>query len=251
MDVLDGRVVHAARSTGLGIQRALEDRAEDGGADVLPVELGGRFLEQDEARVLVELWDDDLILEEAAVDVREGSEIGVEVVVAFLPGHLEHAEQVDERLSHVIDLEALEILAEGLTLLQELRVLCKEEEHDAGDEDVQTPLLALVVLDIAVGLGECVVELADNLARLDRELLLALEAAVLLAGEEREAVVLVRQILKSDRLVIGLRVLLVQVVDANLAKLQVMIHLGMTLRGVMLSAYHLACSNGVTRRLLP
>ena len=74
------------------------------------------------------------------------------------------------------------------------------------------------MLDIAVGLGECVVELADNLARLDRELLLALEAAVLLAGEEREAVVLVRQILKSDRLVIGLRVFLVQVVDANLVE---------------------------------
>ena len=41
VDVLDGRVHHAAGAARLGIERRLEERAEDGGRDVAPVEVGG------------------------------------------------------------------------------------------------------------------------------------------------------------------------------------------------------------------
>lgn len=118
----------------------------------------------------------------------------------------------------MVHLEVLEVLVEGVALVQQLRVLGEEQENYARYQYVEAALLALVVLDVAVRLAERVVELAHHLAGLHRQLLLALQAAVLLASEERQAVVLVGQLVERDGLVAGLGVLAVEVVDADLVE---------------------------------
>ena len=64
VDVLDARVVHAARAARRRVERGLKDRAEDGRADRAPVKARTRIGEQDVHDLLRELRDLDVHLRE-------------------------------------------------------------------------------------------------------------------------------------------------------------------------------------------
>lgn len=83
VDVLDARVVHAARAARGRVQRALEDGAEDGRGDLAPVEVAG-ILEDEAAHRIVHRRHGDALGEEAAVDVGKGGEAGLEEGIARL-----------------------------------------------------------------------------------------------------------------------------------------------------------------------
>ena len=83
VDVLDGGVVHAAGAAGLGVERALEDGAEDGRRDFRPVEAQGGFPQDGFAQAVRELRDFHGAGEERAVDVGERREGGLEVGGTF------------------------------------------------------------------------------------------------------------------------------------------------------------------------
>ena len=83
VDVLDGSVVHPAGAAGLGVEGALEHCAEDGGADVPPVEVLADVVQQQVDDLLVEPRDlDALIREQAAVHIGEGCQLVLHVRVA-------------------------------------------------------------------------------------------------------------------------------------------------------------------------
>ena len=61
VDVVNGGVVHAASAPRLGVERALEDGAEDGGRYLAPVELGGGALEDERLGTEREGGDEDAV----------------------------------------------------------------------------------------------------------------------------------------------------------------------------------------------
>ena len=136
--VLHAGVVHAPRPAGIGIEGALEGGAEDGGADVLPVEPGRRLGQQILPDLLCELRDDDaLVGEQPAVDVREGEQLGVLVRIAQVVGRVQDAEQVDERLAHLGRVRLLHVAEERLVLLKQAGVLGEQQEHEPDQQHVQ------------------------------------------------------------------------------------------------------------------
>ena len=75
VDVLDAGVVHAASTSRLRIQGALERRTEDGGADAGPIELLGGLPKKRFLDLLGELRNDDVLaLEQVTVDIGKGSQ---------------------------------------------------------------------------------------------------------------------------------------------------------------------------------
>ena len=153
--VLHAGVVHAPRPAGIRVQRALESGAEDGGADVLPVEPGRCLGQQVLPDLLRELRDDDaLVGEQPAVDVREVEQLGVLVGVAQVVGRVQDAEKILERLAHLGRGRILHVTEERLVLLKQARILGEQEEHQPDQQDVQRALLVLVGVDVYILRGE-------------------------------------------------------------------------------------------------
>ena len=56
MDILDAGIVHSATSSGLRIERALEHSSEDCRADLTPVKIIARMLEQQSRNLVIQPW---------------------------------------------------------------------------------------------------------------------------------------------------------------------------------------------------
>ena len=94
MDVLDARVMHAARATIVGIEDRLEHCAEDRRAHVDPIELGGGDYEVIDGGI--DFWNVfGGVVEEIAIDVGECGEFISEIARTRLRS-IEHAEEIDE-----------------------------------------------------------------------------------------------------------------------------------------------------------
>ena len=96
MDVLDGRVHHAAGAARLGVERRLEKRAEDRGRDVAPVEVGG--LDEQLPYFVIERRNLRIgnAAEKSAVGVGKRGKLWLEVGVALTFGRIERAEEFQE-----------------------------------------------------------------------------------------------------------------------------------------------------------
>ena len=209
-DVLDGGVVHAAAAAGLGVERALEDGAEDGRGDVRPVEVLGGVLEEGVLECRGELRDFDGAREEGAVDVGERGEGGLEIGGAAGGGRVQDLEQFEEGVADVFGRQGREEVVE-LVVGKDARVLGVEAEDEADAQDVQP------VEDFRGGvavLGEKgVVDAADDAARLDGDFHLARDAVAGGVDQEAEAVEFVGEVGQADGLGLGVRVL--HVVDVE------------------------------------
>ena len=90
-DVALAGVVAADLPALLRLHDALEERAENGGRDARPVE--ARAGQQAVAHVAVEVGEAEVLGEELAVDVGEGGQSFVEVLLALLGRRVEHVEE--------------------------------------------------------------------------------------------------------------------------------------------------------------
>ena len=103
-------------------------------------------------------------------------------------------------------------------LLEQPSILGVEQEHEAHDEDVEAALFDRVRVDVFVLCRQALVQAADDLARLDRELFLLHQTRSTLVDQESEQVKLIRQFVQSDSGVVMLRVVGIQVVNAELVE---------------------------------
>lgn len=103
--------------------------------------------------------------------------------------------------------------------LQEVGVLGVEQEDDSGDEHVEGALLLLrpliLLLNVVVLLGEGIVEPGDVGPSLDGKLLLLVQAARLVGGQEGQKIQAVRELFEGELLHGILGPLVVEVVKAK------------------------------------
>ena len=137
MDVLDGRVMHAAGAAGGGIQRALKDGAEDGGADQAPVKIVAGALEYEVPDLVADAGDFDVAGEHAAVDIREGKEFLVLVRIAVFRFLVEDAEEFDELLPEFGGRELRHVVVEQVLGAEKTGVFGVEAEDEAHAELIQ------------------------------------------------------------------------------------------------------------------
>lgn len=195
VDVLGAGVVHAARAAGLRVQGGLEDAAEDGGADLRPVGLLGHLEQELELDLVGEVGDLGFLREQPPVDVGEGLDRLV-VGVALVDRSVERLEEPLECHAHVLRLDVPQVVQERV-LGEELRVLAEQAEHQAHAQDVEG-LLALLGLGVDVLRLQQGVQLADEAARLHRDLLLALGSAVGGVGDEVKQVRVPPKLLQGE-----------------------------------------------------
>ena len=136
MDIFDARVVHATVAACRGVQRALEDRAEDRRADLAPVEAAA-FFEDEAARRLVDRRDRHVLGEQAAVDVRERGEFRVEEAVARVFFLVEHMKQRLQTKPEIFGAERLHAALECIVRAKQPRVLGVKAKDEAHAEDVE------------------------------------------------------------------------------------------------------------------
>ena len=134
-DVALGGVVAADLAALARLHDGLEERAEDGGRDGRPVEPGAG--QQRVAHVTVEVGDVQVVLaEQLAVDVGEGRQRLVQVLLPLVFRRVEHAEevgQVQAQVGAVLGGAVFEVELEGFTL-EEAGVFRKEAEEHAHEE---------------------------------------------------------------------------------------------------------------------
>ena len=210
--------MHAPGMAGLGVQRPLEHAAKDDARDLTPIEVLGRVGDGLE-NLRGHLRDDDGgVGEQTAVHVREGREVLVHVLVPLVQGRVDRLEQVHQ-LAAELGRVTLAVPTERLVRLQEVGVLGVKQEDDSGDEHVERALLLLralvLLLDVVVLLGEGIVEPGDVGPGLDGELLLLVQAARLVGGQEGEKVQAVLELFEGELLHGVLGPLVVEVVEAE------------------------------------
>ncbi len=103
--------------------------------------------------------------------------------------------------------------------LQEVGVLGVEQEDDSGDEHVEGALFLLrpliLLLNVVVLFGEGIVEPGDVGPSLDGELLLLVQAARLVGGQEGQEIQTVRELFEGELLHSVLGPLVVEVVETE------------------------------------
>ena len=201
VNVLHRGVVHAARATRFGVERALKHGAEDGGRDAAPVKL--LFLVHHHQRMdgfgteLGHLHG--VVRKESAVDVRQGVEFTLVTIALFLRGieYTEEADQLEAKDVRELD-EGLEVLVEESSLAEQPRVVGIEAEDDAHAEHIQAAQ-RLRRLRVEVFLQKQTVNLIDLLTGFDREgLFLFAETLHLAVDEEVEAVKFMLEVGQRD-----------------------------------------------------
>ena len=219
VDVLDGGVVHPARAAGLGVQGALEHRAEDGGADVPPVEVLADVVQQQVDDLLVEPRNlDTLIREQSAVHIGEGGQLVLHVGVAVSLFGVQHPEQLDQLGPDVGDVPVrhfLEIVVELAVPAEDAGVLGIEAEHQPDAEHIQA-FQAVWISGVLVLRQNFVVECAHQLAGLEGNFHFLLDIAVAGVHQELQAIIFLFQVLEIDDLRFAVGAL--HVVDVELGK---------------------------------
>ena len=160
------------------LHHRLEQRAEDRWRYGGPVEPAG--IEQGPAHGTGERGDQDRVLEQGAVDVREAGQVLVQRGRPAVVRGVQHLEQLGQQRSQVEAVRAragFEELEEDVAGLEDAGVVGKQAEHGAHQEQLQ------VVSGVAGGL-EFVVQAAHELGGLDVDRILILEGSLLPAQEE-------------------------------------------------------------------
>ena len=97
MYVLNTGIVHTTGASGLGVESAFKDSAEDGGAYDGPIEVRTGAGNDKLYYFLVQSGNyNALISKEAAVDVRKGQQVIVQIGVALVRLGVQHLEKVDK-----------------------------------------------------------------------------------------------------------------------------------------------------------
>ncbi|OQA29814.1 MAG: hypothetical protein BWY57_03196 [Betaproteobacteria bacterium ADurb.Bin341] len=190
-DIAFRGVMSAGLAALLGVHHALEERAENRGGDARPVEVGAGH--QRVAHGAVEVGEAQPLFEQLAVDVREGGEQLVEVLLATLGQgvqHLEEAGQMQAEVGAIFGRLVLDVEREGLGL-EEARILRKEAEEDPHQE-------ALKVMPGVATFGQRVVQVAQDLHGLDIDRVFLAQAVLLVARDEGELVNVLVQFLQRE-----------------------------------------------------
>ncbi len=213
--VLDAGVVHASAAPCLGVERALEHSAEDGGRNGAPVEVERGMLEQHVAQTVGEGRHVDVLGKQSAVGVGECHEAGVEEAVALLWRSVERDEELLEPHGHVggrkLRKEIVELIVHG----KDAGILGIEAEHDAHAQNVELAQVFGSGLR-AVGREQCVVDACHDGTCLEAHLLLAAYVLVAPVGEEAKSVEVVFKV--GEQNVLRLVVRMFKVVDVELGK---------------------------------
>ena len=190
-DVLFTRVVRAQVAACLGVHDALEQAAEDGGADGRPVERAG--VEQGLARGGVEVGNGQLLVEQAAVDVGKSVQLLVKVAVAGGLGRVEHLEQLRQARAGVAAVGRGALFDEGAKALrgEDGRVVGEQAEQQAHQQHFER------VAGVAAFLQR-VVQAAHALGGLHVHRVLRLDLLRLVAGDEAEPAHMPVQVLQGE-----------------------------------------------------
>ncbi len=179
-DVLLGRVVRALRAALRRVHHRLEQRAEDGGRDVGPVEAAG--VQQRPAHRRVERERPKVSLEEIAVDVGKPHQILVQRRRALVLRCVEHLEQLREprpEIGPVLASACFDEVEEDVARLEHPGVVSEHAEHDAHEE-------AFEIVATVPGIGERIVQPPDQLGGFDVRWVLVAEGSALHAEDEAE-----------------------------------------------------------------
>jgi hypothetical protein len=178
-DVALGGVMRPDFAAFLIVHDLLEERAEDGGGDARPVEVGG--FEKGFAHGAVEGGEFEALGEECAVNVGEGLEFGVEIALAAGGFGVEGAEEFGEASAEVTAVgvgAVFDVEAEGFGL-EDAGVFGEEAEEDADEEAFE------VVAGVATGF-EGVVDSGHDVYGFEVEGVLGFIGGDLVAGDEVE-----------------------------------------------------------------
>ena len=197
VDILHAGVVHAAGAAREGIERALEDRAEDGGRDAAPVEVEAGLLEEHRLDLGRERRNVHLLGKEAAVGVGEGGELGREVAAAQMLGRVERAEEFKEMRAEVVAVVVSQVVVE-LVAAEVAGIFGIEAKHKAHAEHVEGAERGGVVG--AILHKQRVVDAADDFARLHRHLFLFVQVRLAGIDEETEAEELALEVFEQNLL---------------------------------------------------
>ena len=229
VDVLDAGVMHAALAARLGVQRAFEHGPENGRTDFAPVEAEARARQKD-FRGLFRNGRNRLALffaEERPVHIGELGQLLFHETVPFFQRRVKRAEKLAKRHAHVLGTETLEIAVE-LFLCEDAGVFGVEAEHQTNAENVEGVEVRSRGL-FAELRQERVVNLAHDLARLDGDLQLALEAVAARVHQELQASDVAFEVLQQNLLRVVVR--LFHVIDQELLEIACDNPLGMLGKG--------------------
>ena len=191
-DVLLGRVVSALGAAFRRVHHRLEQRAEDRGRDVRPVEAAG--VQQRPPHRRVERQHPQVLLEQVAVDVGEPGQVLVERRRAPVLRRVEHFEQLREprpEIGPVLAGARLDEVEEDVARLEHPGVVGEHAEHNTHEETFQ-------IVPPVPGIGERVVQPPDQLGGLDVGRVLVAEGPALHAEDETERLDMRGQVRKRE-----------------------------------------------------
>lgn len=131
MDILYRRIVHTARSTGLGVEGALEHTTEDGRRDLAPVEVERGVLQERIPKLVGELRNVYLLGEEATVGIGESGKCRVEILASLVGRGVEHLEELHQGHAHEAGAKLCEVVMKHVVLAKHACILGIETEHQA------------------------------------------------------------------------------------------------------------------------
>ena len=186
VDVLDAGVVHAAGAARFRVERAFEDRAENGRGDAAPVEVVAGLCEEQIFHLVVQERDFDVFIgEKAAVDIGKRGEVGREIGVAVLRLRVQNFEQVQHGPAEVFGGELGEIVVKLVFEREDARILGIQAENKADAEFVQAFECGFGGF-VDVALQNLIIEVSDKLTCLYGKLHFALDVIVCDIDQEVE-----------------------------------------------------------------
>jgi hypothetical protein len=201
LDVFFRCVVRAQVAAGIGVHDALEQAAEDGGADGRPVERAG--IQQGFAHGGVEVGQGQVFFKQFAVDVREGGQLCVQVRAASAGGvagaartircveHLKHLGQACTQVGAIGFGAFFDEGAECLGGLEDAGVVGKQAKQQAYQQHFEG------VAFVSAGL-QCIVQLAHAVSGFDVDGVLRLYGLYLVPGHEAKELDVFVQVFEGE-----------------------------------------------------
>ena len=212
--VFDRGIVHAARPTGDSIEGALKHATKDGGRNLRPVEVERCMLQQHLPHLLGKRRHVDLLGKEPAIGVREGGQVGTQILAATLDRGVERVENAQQGVAHVGGLILVKIVVKHVVPPKNAGILGIEAEHQSHAQNVEIPHRARVGQVIL--LDERIIHAAHNLASLHAHFHFLVDVDTSRVDEKLQAVVVVAQI--DERDVLRLAVGVFHIVDVDFGK---------------------------------
>ena len=137
-------------------------------------------------------------MEESPVGVRERLQASLQIRAPLTFRSVQDLEELQDGLPHVLRRNILQVVVE-LVLAEDSGILGVQAEHQAHAKDVQR-MLRRVIVGFDVLLLQRIIDTADDLAGIHRNLLLPLDVQPVRVGDEGKPGVLVRQVLQQHDL---------------------------------------------------